>query len=165
MSPQPSLSLPPPQRASATLLARAASGLEAGVVGGLAMLSVLIAFSLLRGRVWWEAPNLLGSTFYGLRAFRSGVGMATLSGVAFHLVITGTVGVMFGLVCGAMTGRSRLVLWGIAVGMFWYYVANALLWSKINPLIPLYTFVPAALASHGVFGACLGWMGQKDWFS
>jgi hypothetical protein len=150
---------------STTLLARAASGLEAGVVGGLAMLSVLIVFSLLRGRVWWETPNLLGSTFYGLRAFRSGVSMATLSGVAFHLVITGTVGVVFGLLCGAMQGRSRLLLVGVAAGVFWYYLANALLWRQINPLIPVYTFVPAALASHGVFGACLGWMGQKDWFS
>jgi hypothetical protein len=148
-----------------TLLGRAASGLEAGVVGGLAMLSVLIVFSLLRGRVWWETPNLLGSTFYGLRAFRSGVSMATLSGVAFQVVITGTVGVVFGLLCGAMGGRSRLLLVGVAAGMFWYYLANALLWRQINPLIPLYSFVPAALASHGVFGACLGWMGQKDWLS
>ena len=135
------------------------------MIGGLAMLSVLIVFSLLRGRVWFEVPNLLGSTFYGLRAFRSGVGMATLSGVAFHLVITGTVGVVFGLVCGAMVGRSRLFLVGLAAGMAWYYLANALLWRQLNPLIPLYTFVPAALASHGVFGACLGWMGQKNWFS
>ena len=135
------------------------------MIGGLAMLSVLISFSLLRGRVWWESPNLLGSTFYGLRAFRSGVGMATLSGVAFHLVITGTVGVVFGLVCGAMTGRSRLLLVGLTAGVLWYYLANALLWSLVNPLVPLYTFTPAALISHGVFGACLGWMGQMQWFT
>jgi hypothetical protein len=146
-------------------VARAASGLEAGVIGGLAMLSVLISFSLLRGRVWWESPNLLGSTFYGLRAFRSGVGMATLSGVAFHLVITGSVGVLFGLICGAMAGRSRLFLIGLTAGLLWYYLANALLWSQVNPLVPLYTFTPAALVSHGVFGACLGWMGQLQWVS
>jgi len=150
---------------AATLAARAASGLEAGIIGGLAMLSVLISFSLLRGRVWWESPNLLGSTFYGLRAFRTGVGMATLSGLALHLVITGTVGVVFGLICGAMAGRSRLFLVGLTAGVGWYYLANALLWSKINPWVPLYTFPPAALLSHGVFGACLGWMGQKHWFS
>jgi hypothetical protein len=133
------------------------------VVGGLAMLSVLVSLSLLRGRVWWEIPNLLGSTFYGLRAFRSGVGMATLAGVALHLVITGTVGVAFGLSCGAMAGRSRLVLVGLAAGLTWYYLANALLWSQINPLVPLYTFAPGGLVSHGVFGACLGWMGQTHW--
>jgi hypothetical protein len=143
-----------------TLAYRAASGLEAGVIGGLAMLSVLITFSLLRGRVWWETANLLGSTFYGLRAFRSGVSMATLSGVAFHLVITGTVGVVFGLVCGAMAGRSRLLLVGLISGVVWYYLANALLWSFVNPLVPLYTFPPAAIIAHGIFGACLGWMGQ-----
>jgi hypothetical protein len=129
-------------------------------VGGLAMLCVLISFSLLRGRVWWETPNLLGSTFYGLRAFRTGVGMATLSGFALHVVITGTIGIVFGLVCGAMAGRSRLVLVGLAAGVVWFYLADALLWSQVNPLVPLYTFAPAGLLSHGVFGACLGWMGQ-----
>ncbi len=61
LSPLPPSGLKPGTlRPGPTLLAKAASGLEAGVVGGLAMLSVLIAFSLLRGRVWWEAPNLLG---------------------------------------------------------------------------------------------------------
>ena len=136
-------------------------------MGGLAMLCVLISFSLLRGRVWWETPNILGSTFYGLRAFRAGVGMATLAGVAFHVVITGTVGIVFGLACGSMSGqsgagRSRLVLVGLAAGVVWFYLADAVLWSQVNPLVPLYTFAPAGLISHGVFGACLGWMGQTE---
>jgi hypothetical protein len=143
-------------------LTRAASGLEAGVVGGLAMQCVLITFSLLRGRVWWETPNLLGSTFYGLRAFRAGVGVVTLSGLALHVVITGIFGIVFGLVCGSMSGRSRLVVVGLAAGVVWFYLADALLWSRLNPLVPLYTFAPAGLISHGVFGACLGWIGQNQ---
>lgn len=144
-----------------TLASRVANGLEAGIVGGVAMLSVLVTSSLLRGHVWWESANLLGSTFYGIRAFRLGVGMATLSGIAFHLVITGTVGILFGIACGAMAGRSRLFLVGLVAGLVWYYLADALLWSEINPLVPRYTFVPAALVAHAVFGGCLGWMGQK----
>jgi hypothetical protein len=146
---------------SVSALSRAASGLEAGIVGGVAMFVVLVVFSLLRGRVWWETPNLLGSTFYGSRAFRSGVSMATLSGTAFHLVITGTLGTLFGLACGALA-RQRLVLLGIVAGVFWYYFADAVLWRQINPLVPLYTFAPGAIVSHGVFGACLGYMGQRS---
>jgi hypothetical protein len=126
------------------------------------MLSVLIAFSLLRGRVWWETTNILGSTFYGRSAFRAGVGMATLSGLALHIFITGIIGTLFGLACGAMAGRSRLLLVGLAAGVVWFYLADAILWSQVNPLVPLYTYAPAGLLSHGVFGACLGWMGQSE---
>jgi hypothetical protein len=144
-----------------TVLSRAANGLEAGVIGGIAMLALLIVFSLFRGRVWWETLNILGSTFYGPRAFRSGVGLATLSGAAFHLVITGTVGIVFGIACGAMAGSRRLILVGLAAGMFWYYFADAVIWRALNPLVPLYTFEPGALVSHGVFGACLGYMGRR----
>ena len=49
------------------VLARLANGLEAGIVGGLAMLVLLIAGSILRGEWWWAPANLLGSTFYGTR--------------------------------------------------------------------------------------------------
>src|SRR5262249_33842176 len=132
--------LPPPIPEPAVevlALSCVVNGLEAGVIGGLAMLLVLVGFFLFRGRVWWEMPNLLGSTFYGARAFRSGVSMPTLSGVAFHLVITGMLGALFGLACGVFA-RQRLILLGIVGGVIWYYLADAVLWRQINPLVPLY---------------------------
>ena len=51
---------------------RMASGIEAGIVGGAAMLGMLISESLWSGHVWWEVPNLLGSTFYGTRVAADG---------------------------------------------------------------------------------------------
>ncbi len=141
-------------------LTRVAGGLEAGVLGGLAMLALLAIVSLARGRHWWEAPNLLGSTFYGYRALGSGIGMATLSGSALHLVITGAIGCAFGLACGSIPGRRRLVLLGLATGIGWYYFADFILWPPINRLIPLYSFTPAFLTAHALFGVCLGYLAR-----
>jgi hypothetical protein len=136
-------------------------GIEAGIVGGFTMLALLILGSLLRGRVWWEVPNVLGSTFYGSRAFRSGVSMATLSGIALHFVITGCIGGIFGLACGGIRERKRLVLVGILAGVVWYYLGLAVFWSRINPWVPVFSSQPIAIIAHALFGACLGRMGYK----
>jgi hypothetical protein len=141
--------------------ARLASGIEAGIVGGLAMLGILLSDSLWDGHVWWEVPNLLGSTFYGPRAFRSGPGMATLSGLAFHLVITGTLGGLFGLAFGGIQQRGRLILLGLLVSAGWYNLANVAFWPKVNPWVLVASPRPATLVSHVLLGACLGFMGQR----
>jgi hypothetical protein len=148
-------------------LARLASGIEAGVIGGLAVLGVLVSESLLRGHPWWEIPNLLGTTFYGSRAFRTGLGMATLSGAALHFTIAGTIGGLFGLACGAIRERRRLLPLGLVTAMLWYLLADGMFWPRVNPLVPLYenslhAFQPVAILSHAIFGACLGWMGPTQ---
>jgi hypothetical protein len=144
------------------VLVRLTRGLEAGVIGGIAMLAMLVSGSLLRGRVWWEVPNLLGTTFYGTRAFRSGVGMATVSGTALHMVITGTIGGLFGLACGWIVERRRLVLMGVLAGIVWYYLGDATFWNRVNPMVPLYSPPGVTLLAHMLFGACLGYMGQRQ---
>ena len=141
-------------------LSRLASGIEAGVIGGLAMLGFMVAGSLLRGRVWWEVANLLGTTFYGARALRYGPGLATLAGAAFHFTITGTIGALFGLACGVIERRRRLLLLGLAAGVFWYFFAEGVFWPHLNPLVPLYASAAVFLPAHMLYGACLGFMGQ-----
>lgn len=146
---------------SGELWRRVASGIEAGVVGGLAMLVLLTCESLREDRVWWEIPNLLGSTFYGPRAFRTGPGMATVSGIALHLVITGTLGGLFGVFFGGIPQRGRLVLLGILAAAGWYTLANAAFWPRVNPWMPT-TAGPAMAFSHLLLGACLGYMGRRQ---
>jgi hypothetical protein len=154
----------PPEREpsrAAEALKRALSGLEAGVIGGLAMLALLTAAAMWRGDVWWAPANLLGTTFYGRRAFHTAPGMATLSGAAFHIMLTGTVGALFGLACGSVRERRRLVLLGTVAGVFWYYLADAIFWRWVNMLVPAYAPQPSTLIAHAVYGACLGFMGQN----
>jgi hypothetical protein len=141
------------------LLKRMLHGIEAGIVGGVAMLGLLAVASMWHGHVWWEIFNLLGSTFYHGRAFYSGPGRATLAGGALELTMTGLVGAMFGLACGNVRPRHRLILLGTLAGLGWFYLANALVWPRINPLVPIYWPEPAAALSHVLFGACLGYTG------
>jgi hypothetical protein len=150
-----------PKPGLADALMRLVHGLEAGVIGGVAMLVLLVSAALWRGDVWWAPANLLGTTFYGRRAFHTAPGMATLSGAAFHIVITGTVGALFGLACGGVRERRRLVLLGALAGVFWYYLADAIFWRWVNILVPAYAPQPSTLIAHAVFGACLGFMGQN----
>ena len=133
------------------------------MVGGIAMLVLLAATSMLSRHVWWEVPNLLGSTFYHSRAFFSGPGKATVAGGALQLTICGLVGAIFGGIFGPRWGhvrsRHRLILLGTLVGLGWFYAANLLVWPRLNPLVPLYWPEPAAALSHVLFGACLGYGG------
>jgi hypothetical protein len=138
------------------------SGIEAGIIGGIAMMAFLIAGSLARGDPWWLTPSLLGSTFYGTRAFRAGPNQATLAGSALHLVITGVVGAVFGLLCRGVDRRRRMLVLGTLAGLVWYVLGNAVFWQQVNPLVPLYTPHAPALLSHAVFGACLGYMGLRN---
>jgi hypothetical protein len=151
-----------PQSHAGQTWSRLASGIEAGIVGGAAMLGMLISESLWSGHVWWEVPNLLGSTFYGTRALRSGTGLSILAGIALHFVITGTLGGLFGLACGGIHQRGRLVLLGVLAAVGWYNVANATFWPRVNPWVPLASPRPATIFSHVLLGACLGYMGQRQ---
>ncbi len=129
------------------------------------MLAMLVSQSLWDGHVWWEVPNLLGSTFYGPRAFRSGASMATLSGLALHFVITGSLGGLFGLAFGGIQQRGRLLVLGLLAAVGWYNLANATFWPKVNPWVLFASPRPATGLSHVLLGACLGYMGQRHRFS
>jgi hypothetical protein len=131
-------------------------GIEAGVVGGIAMIGFLIVASTIEGERWWQVPNLFGSTFYGNRAFRTGASMSTLSGAALHFVITGTIGAAFGWTCGGMRKSNRLFLVGVLVGLAWHYLGPVVFWARVNPRVPAYSSETLMLFGHLLFGACLG---------
>jgi hypothetical protein len=143
-------------------LSRALSGIEAGVIGGMAMLALLATTSLWRNRGWWEIPNLLGSTFYGVRAFRPGPNLATLAGASLQLMICGCVGALFGVLFGRVRSRRRMLLFGAFAGILWSYLADAFLWRQVNPLVTMYSGQPAAVLGHALFGVCLGYMGRPQ---
>jgi hypothetical protein len=87
--------------------------------------------------------------------------MATVSGIALHLVITGTLGGLFGLFFGGVPQRGRLLLLGILAAAGWYTVANGVFWPRVNPWMPT-TAGPAMAFSHLLLGACLGYMGRRQ---
>jgi hypothetical protein len=139
------------------ILRKALCGIEAGIIGGLAMLVLFATASMLNRHVWWEVPNLLGSTFYHSRAFYFGAGVPTLAGGALQLTIAGTIGAIFSVVFGNVPSRHRLVLLGTLTGLGWFFLSNAWFWPRVNPLVPFSWPEPAAILCHVVFGVCLGY--------
>src|SRR5260370_29278406 len=113
---------------SGAVFHRGLRGMEAGVVGGLAMIALLTSTGMLRGYVWWWPANLLGSTFYGSRAFRWGPGWPTLAGYALHIFITGVVGGLFGLTCGGLPRRPRFVFLGSLARRLMLFLGDCHIW-------------------------------------
>jgi hypothetical protein len=138
------------------LLHYSLAGLEAGMLGGLAMLGWFFLVSLANGEPAWRVPDLLGSTFYGDRAFDGNSKMVTVSGVALHLFTSGILGVLFGLFVREMRNYFRVALLGLILGLGWYYLSYAIVWKRLNPLIPLYSSYRSMLVAHFLFGAFLG---------
>jgi hypothetical protein len=134
-------------------LKAAVTGLEAGVLGGFAMLGALAGASVADQDAWWRFPNLLATTFYGARALRSGAGWPTVSGIALQIVIAGAAGAVFGALFGRAPGALRVVL-GLGWGALLFYAAETL-YRRVAPFIVLYQPETSALLGHILYGLCL----------
>jgi hypothetical protein len=133
----------------------ALAGLEAGVIGALAMLVFLFAHSMLRGQNWWSYANLLGSASYGATALWRGFGRATLAGTALQLALGGLLGVVYGVCFARTRGRMVSLLLGLSCGLIWFFLSFWLLFRVAAPLIPVYASQPATLLAHVIFGLVL----------
>jgi len=143
-------------RVSAPLL-RALAGIEAGVLGGLAMFGWLALSSLLDFRSIWTAPNLLGSTLSGQATLQRDFGWATLLGLGLHLSVSGLIGMTFGLLVGNTARRLRVTLLGMLTGLVWFYFSQALFQRKLGAFVTLYSPPRTLLLAHLVYGLVLGW--------
>ena len=139
----------------ATLELSALAGLETGVIGGAAMLLFLFAHSILRGQFWWGYANLLGSVAYGSSALWRGLGRATLAGIALQLLLSGLLGVLFGVCFARTRGRALSLLLGLSSGAIWFLVVYWIVFRRIGPLIPVYSSRPATLLGHMILGLVL----------
>jgi hypothetical protein len=108
-------------------------GIEAGVLGGLAMLACFALLSPLLGYPWWLIPNLLSAR-------------STLTGIASLLVGAGVGGIVNGLLSPG--GR----LFGLAVAAVAYFVCYLYLWKRL-------AHAPQGLVIAGffVYGSVLGY--------
>jgi hypothetical protein len=132
------------------------AGVQVGIVGGLVMLGWFALNSVAMSQKWYAVPNLLGSTFYGDLAFRSGFGRVSVSGGALHLCATGAIGALFGLFVPQGQSGFRVLLIGVAVGLGWYYLLFGAFWKIVNPMVPLYCSERSMLVGHALYGLWLG---------
>jgi hypothetical protein len=134
----------------------ALAGLQAGLIGTLAMLAWLAVSGAWYGRSMWATANLMASTFYGESALHQSFSSTTFSGLALYIVIYGLAAALFGLIADGWGRRFPPVPLGMAFALVWYYLWFGLLWGRINPYLPLYTLEGPMMAGHLIYGALLG---------
>jgi len=138
------------------LILRALAGIEAGVLGGLAMFGWLAVSSIVDLRSVWTVPNLLGSTLGGRQALVRGFGWTTVTGLGLHFSVSGLIGMAFGLLVGDTGRRLRVTLLGLLTGLVWYYFSQALFWRKLGVSVMFYSPPRTLLLAHLAYGLVLG---------
>jgi hypothetical protein len=131
------------------------AGLQAGCLGSLLMIGWWLLAELIQRRSPWTIPNLLATTFYGERAYRSAFMASTWSGLAAPMVVYCLAGVAF-----ALLGRERksgwlLVVIGAAVGLLLHWLFFSFAMKHINPMVPIYSPDRVLAISHLIYGVTL----------
>jgi hypothetical protein len=125
-------------------------GIEAGIIGGVAMLAWFSLTSPLLGQPWWLIPNLLANSFYNGRNVLVGPGFITCVGVSMQLAAAGAVGAMNGI----LTPGGRL--FGLALAGAWYLLCYLFVWKRIAPGLYLYSLQPLIIVGYFLYGSVLG---------
>src|SRR5438046_10063238 len=93
------------------------AGMETGVIAVLIMLVWLGVSSMWYRKTFWNAANLVASTFYVEPALRNRFTVHTYSGLALSLLIYGALGMLFGLSIQDRRRSLRLTGRGLLVGI------------------------------------------------
>jgi hypothetical protein len=125
-------------------------GIEAGIIGGVAMLAWFCLTTPLLGLPWWLIPNLLGNSFYGGRGALVGPGFITCVGASVQLVAAGVVGAMNGI----LTPGGRL--FGLGMAAAWYLFCYLFVWKRLAPGLYLYSLQPLIMVGYFLYGSVLG---------
>jgi len=132
------------------------AGLQAGMVGVLWMLAWLGISATWQRRSFWTAENLLASAFYGDTAIRRGFAFSTLSGLALYLIVYSLLAAAFAIVVRGNVSPGRTLLFGIVLGLGWYYLSFHLIWKATMPLVALLHAERPTVLGHLVYGTFVG---------
>lgn len=135
-------------------------GIQAGMLGGLAMIAVLSILAVFDLRSWWATLNVIGAVFYGPRALSAGEGWTTAAGAAWQLLIAGIGGALFALVFGNVSGGAKLAF----LGMFWAIVIffiSEQVYGAFAPVVKVHLPRGSAMTAHLVYGLFLTGVRRK----
>ncbi len=131
------------------------AGLQAGLLGVLAMLAWLGISASWQQRSFWTSENLMASLFYGNRAIRAGFAGDTVSGLAVYLLLYSLLGSLLAVVLRDRLVRLRVLLLSVLFALAWYYFSYRVLWKAVAPLIALLHVERANVLGHLVYGTLL----------
>ena len=131
------------------------AGLQTGVLGGLLALGWYAFCSVWQGQPVLAAPLSLGTSLTR-DGLRHGYGFTALTGASLQVAVSGTLGVLFGLIVRSRDNVLRAMLLGILLGLACYWLCYGLLWQKVLAAEPLPASSSTVLVAHLLFGAHLG---------
>jgi hypothetical protein len=131
------------------------AGLQAGMLGALAMLGWLGLAAKMQNRSFWTPANLMASVFFGDRAIRNEFGAKTFSGLALYLFMYSLLGAIFALVVADRQSRFRILLLSLLFSVGWYYFAFDIVWKTAAPLLWLLYSPRPMVLGHLVYGTFL----------
>jgi len=143
------------QTSRAGALSSFLAGLQAGMLGILAMLAWLGISSAWQQDSFWTSENLMASLFYGSRALRAGLSGHTVSGLAVYLLLYSLLGGLLAVVLRDRVVRLRVLLLSVLFALVWYYLSYRLLWKTVAPLIALLHVERTTVLGHLVYGTLL----------
>ena len=130
-------------------------GICSGVLAGIAMAVFLIVVAAFAGGSFANPMQLIAGIFYGNAAASAGASSA-LSGLAFHLLISAVIGLIFASFIRYSTKTMAFFL-GISMSILIWAVATFAVVPLLDP--PLWRAVSSAMVSwfvaHLVFGGTL----------
>jgi hypothetical protein len=115
----------------------ALAGLQAGMVGALAIILWTDLAAAWGRRSFWMVPNLYATTFYGSRVYVNQFTRGSWSGLAMMIAICGVAGTIWGVIWRDQA-RPFLTLCGAVAGLLFYYFLFDLVLKHTSPLVPLY---------------------------
>lgn len=149
----PAVSYSGPQRRPG-MLACALAGLEAGMTGVIWMFACFFVAAYWDSSGLWSVPNLFATAFYGDYAYQGDFRRSTWAGVALIVVIYGLLGLLWG--CFWKENRKPLLsFYGALTGLAVYFIFFHFIWTRVNPLLPLYAPVRQLEIAHILWGAAL----------
>jgi hypothetical protein len=141
------------------------AGLKGGIVGGVTMAVVALAYGLIfQGSLWYPVnllsavamPGMAQASPAVLRAFS---GAALLIGIIAHGLISILVGLLYAAILPTLPGRH--MLWGgLVAPLIWTGVLAALL-GVINPALRARVDWIWFIASQLAFGLATGWVVER----
>jgi len=135
---------------------RGLTGIQTGVLGGLAMLGWFLLASALLKQPLWTVPSLLGALLGRDPILRRGFSQDFLTGAALVVFAAGVAGGLFALATRGIRSRRRIMLLGILAGLLGFYFSNALVFRRLGAVAWAYSSPRSLLVAHLLFGVVLG---------
>ena len=137
------------------------AGIVGGIIGGLAMVVVALAYGIISQKGIWYPVNLIGATLLrdlqgaSCADFQQFNLAALIAGLLIHLAISVTLGLLFALLLPTLPGAPAL--WAIIVGPLLWAIATLVALPLLNPVMERCVDWASFAIAHVAYSLVLGW--------